>query len=80
MNSFPHRVEFHEEGPREGFQMEKATYSLADRLALIEALAESGLKQVQCASFVSPRAVPQMADAPELFARLRQRPATPRSG
>lgn len=76
MNSFPHRVEFHEEGPREGFQMEKATYSLADRLALIDALAESGLKQVQCASFVSPRAVPQMADAPELFARLRKRPGT----
>lgn len=76
MNSFPRRVEFHEEGPREGFQMEKGTYPLAERLALIDALAESGLNQVQCASFVSPRAVPQMADAPELFARLRKRPGT----
>jgi isopropylmalate/homocitrate/citramalate synthase len=56
--------------------MEKGTYPLAERLALIDALAESGLNQVQCASFVSPRAVPQMADAPELFARLRKRPGT----
>jgi len=76
MSSFPRRVEFHEEGPREGFQMEKASYPQADRLALIDALAASGLKQVQCASFVSPRAVPQMADAPELFARLRKCPDT----
>ena len=64
MNSFPRQVEFHEEEPRERFQMEQASYPLPDRLALIDALAESGLKQVQCASFVSPRAVPQMAPAP----------------
>jgi hydroxymethylglutaryl-CoA lyase len=76
MTSFPKQVEFHEEGPREGFQMEKATYPLADRLALIDALAATGLKQVQCASFVSPRAVPQMVDSPELFAQLKKRPGT----
>jgi isopropylmalate/homocitrate/citramalate synthase len=76
MSSFPRFVEFHEEGPREGFQMEKGSYPLADRLALIDALAASGLKQVQCASFVSPRAVPQMADSPELFANLKKRPGT----
>jgi hypothetical protein len=76
MTSFPKQVEFHEEGPREGFQMEKATYPLADRLALIDALAAAGLKQVQCASFVSPRAVPQMADSPELFAQLKKRQGT----
>jgi len=76
MSSLPRRVEFHEEGPREGFQMEKGRFPLADRLALIDALAASGLKQVQCASFVSPRAVPQMADSAELFAGLRKRPGT----
>jgi hydroxymethylglutaryl-CoA lyase len=76
MTALPKQVEFHEEGPREGFQMEPRTYPLADRVALIEALAATGLKQVQCASFVSPRAVPQMADAPELFAAIRKRAGT----
>mgnify|MGYP001458131645 FL=1 len=80
MSTLPRKVEFHEEGPREGFQMEKGTYPLADRLALIDALAASGLKQVQCASFVSPRAVPQMADSPELFAALKKRPGTRYTG
>ena len=80
MSMLPRRVEFHEEGPREGFQMEKGTYPLDDRLALIDALAASGLRQVQCASFVSLRAVPQMADSPELFARLRKRPGTRYTG
>lgn len=80
MGSLPRRVEFHEEGPREGFQMEPSTYPLVERLALIDALAASGLRQVQCASFVSPRAVPQMADSAELFARLRKRPGTRYTG
>jgi hydroxymethylglutaryl-CoA lyase len=80
MGSMPRLVEFHEEGPREGFQMEPATYPLDERLALIDALAASGLKQVQCASFVSPKAVPQMADSPELFAKLRKRPGTRYTG
>ena len=76
MNDLPAAVEFHEEGPREGFQMEPKTYPLADRAALIEALAASGLKQIQVASFVSPRAVPQMADTAELFAAIAKRPGT----
>ena len=80
MNSLPRKVEFHEEGPREGFQMEKGAYPLANRLELIDALAASGLKQVQCASFVSSRAVPQMADSPELFAALKKRPGTRYTG
>ena len=76
MSDLPASVEFHEEGPREGFQMEQQTYPLADRAALIDALAASGLKQIQVASFVSPRAVPQMADTSELFAAIAKRPAT----
>ena len=76
MSDFPTSVEFHEEGPREGFQMEQQTYLLADRAALIDALAASGLKQIQVASFVSPRAVPQMADTAELFATIVKRPGT----
>ncbi len=76
MSDLPASVEFHEEGPREGFQMEQQTYPLADRAALIDALAASGLKQIQVASFVSPRAVPQMADTSELFAAIVKRPGT----
>jgi len=76
MSDLPASVEFHEEGPREGFQMEPRTYTLGDRAALIDALAASGLKQIQVASFVSPRAVPQMADVSELFAAIVKRPGT----
>jgi isopropylmalate/homocitrate/citramalate synthase len=76
MSDLPESVEFHEEGPREGFQMEQQIYPLADRAALIDALAASGLKQIQVASFVSPRAVPQMADTAELFSTIVKRPGT----
>lgn len=76
MSDLPRSVEFHEEGPREGFQMEKQTFALADRVALINALSAAGLRQIQVASFVSPRAVPQMADTPELFAAITKRPGT----
>ena len=76
MSNLPTSVEFHEEGPREGFQIEQQTYPLADRASLINALAASGLKQIQLASFVSPRAVPQMANTSELFAAIAKRPGT----
>ena len=74
MNDFPKFVEFHEEGMREGFQMEKRIYPLAERAALADALSETGLRQIQVASFVSPRQVPQMADAAELFKAIKRRP------
>lgn len=74
MAELPARVEIHEEGPREGFQIEPPGFSIADRAALVEALADSGLKQIQVASFVNPRRVPQMADAAELFAAVRRKP------
>jgi len=74
--TLPRHVEIHEEGPREGFQIEPATYPQAERATLVEALAESGLPQIQVASFVSPKRVPQMADADRLFATIRKRPGT----
>lgn len=74
MSDLPRRVEFHEEGPREGFQIEKEIYPLAKRAALVDALSASGLAQIQVASFVSPKQVPQMADAAELFQAIRRRP------
>jgi hydroxymethylglutaryl-CoA lyase len=74
MSDLPQRVEIHEEGPREGFQIEPPGFSIADRAALVEALADCGLRQIQVASFVNPKRVPQMADAAELFAAIRKRP------
>lgn len=71
--ALPARVEIHEEGPREGFQIEPPGFSIADRAALVEALADSGLERIQVASFVSPTRVPQMADAAELFAAIRRK-------
>ena len=72
-SQLPQRVEIHEEGPREGFQIEPAGFSIAQRVALVHALADAGLSQIQVASFVNPRRVPQMADADQLFAALHRR-------
>ncbi|MGG5887400.1 hydroxymethylglutaryl-CoA lyase [Falsiroseomonas sp. HC035] len=74
MSDLPKRVEFREEGPREGFQIEKTIFPLADRVKLVEALAETGLHHIQVASFVSPKHVPQMADSEAFFAAIRRRP------
>ena len=58
MTDLPKHVEIHEEGPREGFQIEPGPISTADKIKLIEALGETGLHHIQAASFVSPRIVP----------------------
>ena len=58
MSDLPTHVEIHEEGPREGFQNEPGPTSTADKIKLIEALAETGLHHIQAASFVSPLIVP----------------------
>jgi hydroxymethylglutaryl-CoA lyase len=63
MADLPSRVEIHEEGPREGFQIEPGPIPTADKIALIEALAETGLGHIQVASFVNTRLVPGWADA-----------------
>jgi len=73
MNDLPAVVEFHEEGPREGFQIEKRLYPVEDRARLVDALSETGVGEIQVASFVSPTLVPSMADAEELFARIQRR-------
>ncbi len=74
MSDLPKYVEFHEEGPREGFQIEKKIYPLEERAALVDALSETGLVQIQVASFVNPKVVPAMADAERLFAAIRRKP------
>ena len=59
-------VEIFEVGPRDGLQNEPAFISSADKIALTEALAHAGLMRIECASFVSPKWVPQMADGTQV--------------
>ncbi len=72
MSDFPKSVEIHEEGPREGFQIEKKVYPVEERVELIDMLSDTGLKRIQVGSFVSPKYVPQMADTGELFQRIKR--------
>lgn len=74
MSTFPSRVTVFEEGPREGFQIESASISTAAKIELIDALSETGLKDIQIASFVSPQRVPSMADAEALVAGVAMKP------
>jgi len=72
---YPKKVHIGEEGPREGFQIESAAISVASKVRFIEALAETGLQDIQTVSFVNPARVPSMADAEIVANALR-----PRSG
>lgn len=67
-------VTVYEVGPRDGLQNEAATVSAADKLALVRALADAGIRRIEATSFVSPRWIPQLADADEVTAAL---PALP---
>ncbi|ETF04287.1 hydroxymethylglutaryl-CoA lyase [Advenella kashmirensis W13003] len=73
MSNLPKQVYISEEGPREGFQIEKGPIPTADKVRFVEALAETGLKEVQCVSFVSPTRVPSMADAEKVAATINQK-------
>jgi hydroxymethylglutaryl-CoA lyase len=66
MTDMPKTVEIHEEGPREGFQIEPGPIGSADKVRLIEALAQTGLRDIQVCSFVNPRLVPGWADADDV--------------
>lgn len=57
--------------PRDGLQSQAVTVSTSNKLCLIRALADAGVRSVEATSFVAPQAVPQMADAAEVIAGLR---------
>lgn len=80
MSDLPKHVHLHEEGPREGFQIEPGPIATADKVRLIEALAETGLTEIQCTSFVNPARVPGMADAEAVAAAIRKRPGVQYTG
>jgi hydroxymethylglutaryl-CoA lyase len=74
MSGLPKRVHIVEEGPREGFQSEPPGIAVADKVRFIEALAETGIREIDCASFVNQKVLPQMADAEEIARTIRRRP------
>ena len=80
MTDIPKRVDIHEEGPREGFQIEPGPIATGEKVRFIEALAQTGLAEVQCVSFVDPRRVPGMADAEAVAQAIRRRPGVRYSG
>jgi isopropylmalate/homocitrate/citramalate synthase len=74
MTDLPASVDIHEEGPREGFQIEPGPIATADKIRLIEALADTGLKHIQACSFVNPRLVPGWADAEATIEGFKAKP------
>src|ERR1700722_3112041 len=71
MNS-PNHVHIVEVGPRDGLQNEKAMLPAAVKIELIDRLSATGLKTIEATSFVSPKWVPQLADAAEVFSAIRK--------
>lgn len=63
-----------EVGPRDGLQNEPTPVPTEDKLAFIAGLARAGLREIEAASFVSPKWVPQLADSPKLWPRLPKGP------
>jgi hydroxymethylglutaryl-CoA lyase len=68
--SRPSEIRIVEVGPRDGLQNEAVAASVAERIALIEALAAAGLRTIEVGSFVSPERVPQMARTDEVLKAL----------
>jgi hydroxymethylglutaryl-CoA lyase len=73
MSELPSKVHITEVGVREGFQFEPPNIPTADKIALIDALSETGVPEIECASFVNPKVVPQMADVFEIAQGITKR-------
>ncbi len=71
VNDFVRIVEV---GPRDGLQNEKQLIATADKIELINRLSATGLRSIEATSFVSPKWVPQLADAADVFTGIQRRP------
>ena len=63
-----------EVGPRDGLQNEPAIIVTADKVALVDALSPTGISEIEVSAFVSPKWIPQLADAEEVFAQITRNP------
>jgi hydroxymethylglutaryl-CoA lyase len=68
------KVEIFEVGPRDGLQNEKREIPVAEKIALVDCLSGAGFARIECASFVSPKWVPQMAGSAEVLAGITRKP------
>ncbi len=73
MTDLPATISLREVGPRDGLQNE-APVPTEGKVALIDALSGTGVARIEAVSFVSPRAIPQMADAAEVWSAIERRP------
>src|SRR5438045_7458806 len=71
--SLPRRVRVVEVGPRDGLQNEQRSIPTADKVEFIDLLSAAGFEVVEATSFVHPKAIPQLADAAEVFAGIARR-------
>ena len=69
----PSRVKIVDVGPRDGLQNEAQPVPAEVKIGLVHRLQEAGLKEIEVTSFVSPKWVPQMADAPEVMAGIERK-------
>jgi hydroxymethylglutaryl-CoA lyase len=74
MPALPTRVRIVEVGPRDGLQNEKQSIPAAVKVELVDRLSAAGFANIEVTSFVSPKWVPQMADAAEVMARIQRKP------
>lgn len=74
--SLPKRITLHELGPREGMQIEKNPVATSEKIRLVDMLSECHFPEIEVTSFVSPKWVPQMADAEEVVAGFKRHPGT----
>ncbi len=72
----PRKVTIVEVGPRDGLQNEHASISTADKIEFVNRLSAASLPVIEVSAFVSPKWVPQMADAAAVFAGITRRPGT----
>src|SRR5690606_39250319 len=70
----PDKVKLVEVGPRNGLQNEPGEVSTATKIAFIDRLTATGLETVETTSFVSPKWIPQLADAAEVFTGIHKKP------
>jgi hydroxymethylglutaryl-CoA lyase len=68
------RVEIFEVGPRDGLQNEARLIPTVEKVALVDCLSRAGFRRIECASFVSPKWVPQMADSADVLAGITRAP------
>lgn len=72
---YPQHVTIIEVGPRDGLQNESSFVPSIHKIELINLLSDSGLKHIEVSSFVSPKAIPQLADCDTVFAQINRSPA-----